>query len=197
MKMWTLGVVGAFAGLAFTVACSSSSNSCPSGVSINGVCQVVNGTGAGATSTSTGTGNHTTSTSTTATTSSGAGTGGTGGAPATGTGVGGAGDATCAKAGTQMACITCCQDADTTGANEWTTDLVNACACAAGSPCNADCTATGNDICTSSTASPTQACITCIDGLTSTDACISTFRTSCEMSTSCVSYNNCAAGCPQ
>jgi hypothetical protein len=47
----------------------------------------------------------------------------------------------------------------------------------------------------SNPAALTQACLTCVTGLTSTQSCIKSFVTACEASSACVAYGNCQDAC--
>lgn len=96
----------------------------------------------------------------------------------------------CASCGTKELCYGCEETANPAGAAAYEAALgqMTACAgCTTGATCYTECNA--DPICSGgNTATP--ACITCLNGLAQTDACVQKFVTACQKSSDCVAYAN-------
>jgi hypothetical protein len=99
-----------------------------------------------------------------------------------------------ASCGDSNSCFDCVISADTAGYQAYVTALTSACACAAGSTCYSACN--GTDVCGGANTTHT-ACVTCVNGLASSDACLTTFQTKCQANSACVAFATTAQNsCP-
>ena len=102
----------------------------------------------------------------------------------------------CTTQSGHAACVSCCVMQNSSGAHSYDSSLVSHCACATGTTCNAQCSGQGY-VCQSSDASMvSQGCISCLDGIQSSDACESDFEADCQKNSDCVNFVNCASSCP-
>jgi hypothetical protein len=96
----------------------------------------------------------------------------------------------CASCGTKADCYGCEDTANAAGSAAYDAaigQLTTCAACTTGGPCYTQCNA--DPICSGgNTAS--SACITCLNGLAQTDACVQKFVTACQKSSDCVAYAN-------
>lgn len=110
-------------------------------------------------------------------------------------------------AGAEDNCLNCCETSppdDSSGYNTGYDTFINAllgCACGTSSapgPCATTC---GSTVCASTPSAPSSACVTCVnDSLQAADggegACYTAVDKACTADPNCVTYNNCANGCP-
>jgi hypothetical protein len=88
------------------------------------------------------------------------------------------------------ACVTCCQTAYMTGAQDFTNDL-GMCACTSPGTCATQCSAW------CSGGSQTAACTSCLEtSLGSSGTCLTPVETACSADPACTDYVNCGDGCP-
>lgn len=99
-----------------------------------------------------------------------------------------------ASCGDSNTCFECVINADSAGYQAYVTALTSACACATGSTCYSACSTT--QVCGGAN-TDTTACINCVNGLASSDACLSTFQTKCQAAPACVTFATTAQNsCP-
>lgn len=127
--------------------------------------------------------------------SAGATTGGSGGQGNSGTSATTGGGGNCTAQSSHSACLNCCVSQYQAGAVAYDTAFLGHCACAQGATCNSACSDAG-DVCVNNSASPSQACVNCLDGLPASDACESGFHSDCEGNADCVKFVTCGAACP-
>jgi hypothetical protein len=90
----------------------------------------------------------------------------------------------------------CCEKVVPGGEDAFNTVFINDCACAAAADCKTQCGG-ATDICAVPTATPSAACNTCLQAITSTSACVQTVKTDCAADpTKCEAYITCVSGCP-
>ncbi|MCC6647260.1 MAG: hypothetical protein IT374_17020 [Polyangiaceae bacterium] len=111
-----------------------------------------------------------------------------GGSSAGGSSAGGSSAGDCASMASND-CFQCCDDGHNNGLTQ---ALVMACACNAGADCNSQCAAT---ICAGQ--QPSQDCVTCLNGLSDSAACINNINTECNKLPDCKAAIPCVQGCPQ
>lgn len=89
-----------------------------------------------------------------------------------------------ASCGDSNACFECLSNGDSAGYQAYVNALLGACACTAGTTCYSACSTT--QACGGTGA--VDACVTCVNGLSSSDACISTFGTKCKADSACLGF---------
>lgn len=95
---------------------------------------------------------------------------------------------TTAGCGDANKCFECMSNGDKAGYQAYVTALTGACACKTGATCYSTCSAT--QVCGGSNTNNTP-CVTCINGLADTDACLADFKTACTGA--CAAFINKAA----
>jgi len=97
--------------------------------------------------------------------------------------------------GALAACEQACETSEMAGFDKFVGDALAACACAAGSPCNADCTAECADASTLMMGSACAACLRTQIGTSPRPVCVTTAGTLCFGDSTCDSFLSCVQGC--
>ena len=103
--------------------------------------------------------------------------------------------AACATNIDAMTCIDCCQVAYMEGAETFSSAIV-ACACSSTGNCESDCK---TSVCAKTPSNPAagSSCAKCLDMVLATGgACVTPVSNACNADPVCVSYVDCASGCP-
>jgi hypothetical protein len=97
--------------------------------------------------------------------------------------------------GALAACEQTCESNEVAGFDKFVEDVLATCACAAGSPCNADCTAECADASTLKMGSTCATCLRTQIQMSPRPVCVTTAGTLCFGDSTCDSFLNCIQGC--
>jgi hypothetical protein len=97
--------------------------------------------------------------------------------------------------GSLAACQQTCEATNMAGFDKFVGDALSVCACAAGSPCNADCTAECADASTLMMGSTCATCLRTQIGTSPHPVCVTTAGTLCFGDSTCDSFLSCVQGC--
>ncbi len=97
--------------------------------------------------------------------------------------------------GALAACQQACETSDMEGFDKFVVDALDSCACAAGSPCSADCTAECADASSLRMGSTCATCLRTQIGTSPRPVCVTTAGTLCFGDSTCDSFLSCVQGC--